>query len=111
MLFVKLSTFYLFYFALLGVMAPYMGLYFESRGLSLTEIGQLSAILMLTKVFAPNIWAEVADRIGHRLFIVRLGALLSLLSFTSFFFAEKFWQFAVIIFAYSFFLERNFSAV
>jgi len=103
MLFVKLSTFYLFYFALLGVMAPYMGLYFESRGLSLTEIGQLSAILMLTKVFAPNIWAEVADRIGHRLFIVRLGALLSLLSFTSFFFAEKFWQFAVIIFAYSFF--------
>jgi len=102
-MFVSLACFYFFYFALLGAMVPYLGLYFESQGLSLLEISQLTSILMLTKVLAPNIWGYVADRTGRRLYLVRWGSVLTALSFVGFFWASTFWSFAIIIVLYSFF--------
>jgi len=102
-MFVSLACFYFFYFALLGAMVPYLGLYFESQGLTLLEISQLTSILMLTKVLAPNIWGYVADRTGRRLYLVRWGSVLTALSFAGFFWASTFWSFAIIIVLYSFF--------
>jgi len=103
MLFTKLSSFYFFYFSLLGLLAPYLGLFLESRGFSLLEIAQLTSILMLTKVLAPNIWGAIADRTQKRLMLVRLGALVALISYIGFFFAETFWHYAVAIVVFSFF--------
>ena len=84
-------------------MAPYMGLYLESEGFSLLEISQLTSILMLTKVLAPNVWGALADRSQKRLRLVRIGSFLTLLAFVAFFFASGFWQFAVVIMLFSFF--------
>lgn len=84
-------------------MAPYMGLFLESEGFSLLEISQLTSILMLTKVLAPHLWGTLADRMQKRLWLVRTGALLTLLAFLAFFFAQGFWCYALIIMLFSFF--------
>lgn len=99
----KLSIFYFVYFALLGVMAPYLGLYLEGQGFDLFEIALLSSLLMLTKIIAPVLWGVLADRKQNRVVLVRLGAIMTMLFYLCFFFAEQFWQYAVIIVLFSFF--------
>ncbi len=103
MLQVKLSTFYFFYFALLGVTAPYLSLFLDYEGFSAVEVGQLTSLLMATKVVAPNIWGAVADRTQKRLALVRFGAFATLVAYTGLFVAEGFWQYAAMIILFSFF--------
>jgi PPP family 3-phenylpropionic acid transporter len=99
----RLSSFYFIYFALLGTMIPYWGLYLQSLGFSAKEIGQLVSILMFTKVIAPNIWGWVGDRTQNHLKIVRLGAFLTWFYFWGVFFSSQFWWIASVMIAYSFF--------
>ena len=77
----RLSSFYLFYFALLGATAPFLALYFHHLGFSSARIGELVAIPMLMRCVAPNLWGWLGDYTGQRLLIVRLGAVCTLLSF------------------------------
>ncbi len=67
----RLSAFYLFYFAGLGVFIPYWSLYLGEQGFSPRQTGELMAAIMVTKVFAPYLWGWLADRSGNRLAIVR----------------------------------------
>ncbi len=101
--YVRLSAFYFFYFALLGGMAPFWGLFLESRGFSALEIGQLMSCLMLTKLVAPNLWAWIADRTAQRLALMRWGCFLALVVFLGFGLRTDFWWFAGVMFLYSFF--------
>lgn len=77
----RLSGFYLFYFASVGALYPFWGLYLKDHGFSAVEIGQMMAVIMATKIVSPNIWGWIADHTGKRMAIVRLGTLLSVLSF------------------------------
>ena len=70
----RLSGFYFCYFALLGTWVPYWALYLKSLGFSSEEIGMLSALVMATKVVAPNLWGWLADTYGYRSRIIRYGA-------------------------------------
>ena len=99
----RLSAFYLFYFALLGVLVPYWGLYLRDVGFAAAQIGILMAIPQLTKIGAPNLWGWLADITGQRLRIIRLGNLMAALLFTGVFFAEGFWQMLMVLGAFSFF--------
>ena len=99
----RLSGFYLFYFASLGVIIPYWGLYLKSIGLSAKDIGIFMAIIMATKVISPNIWGYIADRTGKRIVIVRLGSFLAALSFCGIFFTQDYWQMILIMVFFSFF--------
>ena len=103
MIYWRLSGFYLFYFASLGALVPYWGLYLKSLDFSVTQIGQLIAILMATKIVAPNVWGWIADTTGHRMTIVRSASLLAALSFTGVFFGNGFWWLALVMIAFSFF--------
>jgi len=103
----RLSSFYFFYFALLGALVPYWGLFLQNRGFNAVEIGQLMAILMATKIIAPNIWGWLGDHLGHRMAIVRFASLVSLLVFSGMFFAEGFWAIAVVMMLYSFFWNAS----
>ena len=49
----RLSSFYLFYFALLGSTAPFLALYFDHLGFPPARIGELVAIPMLMRCIAP----------------------------------------------------------
>ncbi|MDH5444573.1 MAG: MFS transporter [Gammaproteobacteria bacterium] len=99
----RLSGFYFFYFASLGALIPYWGLYLDSLGFSATDIGSLMAIIMATKVISPNIWGWIADHTGKRMAIVRLGSLLAAMSFVGIFFTEHFWWLALVMLCFSFF--------
>ncbi len=84
-------------------MAPYLGLYLEEEGYSLFEIAQLLSLLMFTKMIAPIIWGSLADYYNKSVFLVRAGALMTLICYLGFFWAHSFWSIALVIVLYSFF--------
>jgi len=99
----RLSGFYLFYFAALGALVPYWGLYLKSLGYRPEQIGELFAILMATKMLAPYLWAWIADHTGRRMFIIRLVSLLALFAFAGIYRGGGFWWLALVMMAFSFF--------
>jgi PPP family 3-phenylpropionic acid transporter len=103
----RLSGFYLFYFASLGALVPYLSLYLKSLGFSVTEIGQLVAILMATKIVAPNIWGWIADHTGQRMVIVRMASLLAAISFAGVYLGSGYWWLVVVVTLFSFFWNAS----
>jgi MFS transporter, PPP family, 3-phenylpropionic acid transporter len=99
----KLSSFYWFYFATLGAIVPYLGLYLKDLGFSASQIGELIAIILATKIISPNMLGWLADRSGRRIHLIRLGALLSCLSFAGIFINNHYWWLFVVMFSFSFF--------
>jgi PPP family 3-phenylpropionic acid transporter len=99
-----LSSFYFFYFSVLGGFMPYWGLYLERQlGFTPALIGQLMAITVATRIVAPNFWGYVADHTGKRLQLVRLGALMLMLFWCGIFFVRGFWAVTFVLLGYSFF--------
>ena len=99
----RLSGFYFFYFSALGAMLPYWSLYLHDRGFTPVEIGELSALLVGTKIIAPNLWGWLADYTGKSLRIIRIASFFAALLFTGFLFAKNYFWFAWITVAFSFF--------
>ena len=99
----RLSGFYFFYFASLGALAPYWGLYLKSLGFTAAAIGSMMAIIMATKIISPNIWGWVADHTGKRMAIVRLGGLLSAIAFAGVFVSQDYWWLVGVMMVFSFF--------
>ena len=99
----RLSAAYFFYFASLGVFVPYWAPYLASLGYGSQAIGQLIAISMGTKIFAPYVWGWVADHTGHRTVLIRIASGLSALAFAGLWLSEGFVWLAMIMAAYSFF--------
>ncbi|WP_394388067.1 MFS transporter [Shewanella woodyi] len=98
-----ISACYFFFFAILGVMVPYLGVFFENRGFNPQEIGFLLAILMATRIVAPNIWAMVADKTGMRAQLVKWGAAAAAVSYLTFFYNGSFTYLAISLTIYTFF--------
>ena len=94
---------YFFFFAILGIIVPYLGIFFQSRGFNPQEIGLLIAIVMGTRIIAPNVWARVADKTGYRAELIKFGAAAAAVSYTSFFFDGSFLYFAISLSIYTFF--------
>nr|WP_232849737.1 MFS transporter [Bowmanella yangjiangensis] len=86
-----LALAYLLYFGQLGVLTPYLAMFLDGRGLNSVEIGQLLALITLTRILGPNLWANLADRSGKSLGILQIGAALALASFFVIFVADGFW--------------------
>ncbi|MBM3390793.1 MAG: MFS transporter [Betaproteobacteria bacterium] len=86
----RLSAYYFFYFAFIGAFSPYFTLYLQSLRFSAWDIGVLMSLMQVMRLLAPNLWGWLADRIGAKTPIVRGAALMSLLGFSCFFFAEGF---------------------
>ncbi len=98
----KLSGFYFFYFASLGVLVPYWSLYLKSLGFSSLAIGALVAILPATKLVAPYIWGWLADHTRRSMLIIRVSSLLALISFSLVFISQQLWwlTFAMLLFSF-----------
>lgn len=79
--FLRLSAYYFFHFGALGALMPYWGPYLRELGLSEARIGIVFAVLLGSKVIAPNVWGWLGDRIGRRMPLIRGGALASLAAF------------------------------
>ena len=76
----KLSNVYFFYFAVFGLFIPYAGLYYEYLGFNALQIGQLSALFVVTKVIAPNLLGWLSDKTGLQMTWVKWSAFLTFAS-------------------------------
>jgi len=101
--YLRLSGFYLFYFASLGAFLPYWGLYLKDRGFASAQIGELMAVVMAMKVVAPNLWGWLADHSGQRLPIVRVTAMAAATVFATITLDPGFWWLALSLAGFSFF--------
>ena len=100
----RLSAFYLFYFGSLGAFLPYLALYLHTLGFNAVAIGELNAILLATKIIAPNISGWIADHTGRHIALVRLSALLAALFFIPLLIVEQSYLWlALIMGVFSFF--------
>jgi len=99
----RLSAFYLFYFGSLGALMPYWSLYLKELGFDAQAIGELIAIILATKIIAPNIWGWIADHTGRHIALVRLSSLLSVLCFLGVFLGNSYLWLALVFTAFSFF--------
>ncbi len=66
----------------MGTFIPYWSLYLESLGLDAATIGALMALMMATRIVAPNLWGWLADRRGRRMGVIRAGACVAVACFT-----------------------------
>jgi PPP family 3-phenylpropionic acid transporter len=103
----RLSGFYFFYFAFVGAMAPYWGLYLRSLEFSALQIGVLMSLLNVMRMFAPNVWGHIADQTGRRVPIVRLGALVCLVIWIGAFLGTSFWWMFAVMSLISFFWSAS----
>lgn len=99
----SISTFYFFYFAALGGMLPYWGLFLKDKGFSSVEIGELIGVLAITKIISPNLWSWLSDRIGHEMPIIRWSSLLSFVVFLGVFYSQSYWAMMAVMLLFSFF--------
>ncbi|MFN2309984.1 MAG: MFS transporter [Gammaproteobacteria bacterium] len=99
----RLSGFYLAYFAVLGALVPYWGLYLQSIGFGAAQIGELVAILMATKLLAPYVWGAIADHTGRRVALIRLASLLAALVFAGVLVGSGYVWLALVMAGFSFF--------
>lgn len=103
----RLSSYYLFYFASLGALVPYWGLYLQDAGFEPLAIGVLMAILTGTKIVAPVVWGHIVDHTGRRMQVVRLGSILAVLGFATLYVTDGFWGMALTLLLFSFFWNAS----
>jgi PPP family 3-phenylpropionic acid transporter len=89
--FVRLSANYFWYFGILGLVVPFLSVFLDARGFTSLEIGEILAVITATKIVAPTLWAQLADKSGKQLTIVKIGALLSLFSFSLIIWTVSYW--------------------
>jgi len=102
-LFTQLSTSYFFYFSILGLVVPFVGVFLDGKGFSSTEIGEILAIVTASKIFGPSLWAVLADKTGQQLTIIRLGALLAAGFFSFLLWLNSYWSITFILAIFSLF--------
>ena len=99
----RLSSFYFFYFATLGGFLPYWSLYLEHIKFNALEIGELSALMVATKIIAPNLLGWIADHTGKSLRIIRIASFFAAIIFTGFLFKDNYLWVAMVTVGFSFF--------
>jgi PPP family 3-phenylpropionic acid transporter len=99
----RLSGFYFLFFLTIGAFMPYWSLYLKSIGMTAEDIGILSAIVVVTKIFSSFIWGWIVDHTGKRIHVIRYTSLLSMLSFSLVLFYQEFWSLFIILFIFSIF--------
>ena len=62
---VRVSFFYVAFFLLFGVQLPFFPVWLQSRGLDAGQIGLVSALPLLVRIFAVPVVTAAADRLGR----------------------------------------------
>lgn len=102
-LYLRLSAYYFFHYGALGALMPYWGPFLAAQGFSEEMIGVLFALLLGTKIVAPNVWGWLADRAGRRMPVIRLGAFAAFAFFLLLLFGTPLWLLIVVMLGYGFF--------
>jgi len=100
---IRLSVFYILYFALLGCIAPYWGLYLQHRSFSAEDIGLLMGGFGLVRVLAPNMWAALGPSFPSSVSMVRMAGIFTLICFSFIWLADSFLSVLLVMLGYGFF--------
>ena len=106
-LYSRLSTFYFFFFAALGVFVPYWPLYLKSLNFSAIEIGELMAIVMGSKILAPYLLGWLSDYLQKRLIIIQVSLLFTVAAFAAVLTYQSYWWFVVVMTVFGFFWNAS----
>ncbi len=99
----RLSSFYFFYFAVVGSLTPYWGVYLKSLGYSSKDVGVITAIIFITRMVAPNFWGWLADKTQQRLRIIRQGSAIACIFFAGVLVSQQYTWLLIVISCYTFF--------
>ena len=106
-LYQRLSIFYFFFFAALGVFVPYWPLYLKSLNFSAIEIGELMAIVMGSKILAPYLLGWLSDYLQKRLIIIQVSLLFTVAAFAAVLTYQSYWWFVVVMTVFGFFWNAS----
>ncbi len=99
----RLSSFYFFYFCVVGALIPFWPVYLHHLGYSSSEVGIISAIILATRIVAPNFWGFLADKTRARLSIIKIGSLLAVIFFSLVLIRQDYYWLLLSIICYTFF--------
>lgn len=91
------ALFFFAYYGYIGILSPYVSLFFAGKGIPAAQIGVLMSLTQVMRIFGPNLWGWIADRSQKRVFVLRLTALATLASFAAMLFGRSFGEFFVIM--------------
>ena len=103
----RIAGFYFFYYAFVGLFAPYWSLYLKSIHFDAIEIAILIAVQPVMRMMAPTLWGWLADRTGKRLLVVQIAATLSALSYLGVFATTSFWGMFLVLALMGFFWSAS----
>ncbi|CAH1078446.1 MFS transporter [Candidatus Nitrotoga sp. 1052] len=103
----RIAGFYFFYFAFVGMFAPYWSLYLQSIHFNAMQIAVLMSVQPVMRMLSPTLWGWLADHTGKRLLVVQLAALCSVLSYLGVFFTTEFAGLLLVMMAMSFFWSAS----
>lgn len=103
----RIAGFYFFYYAFIGMFAPYWSLYLQSINFSAVEIAILMSVQPVMRMLAPNLWGWLADHTGKRLLVVQIAALLSAVFYLGVFMTTSFWGMFLVLGLMSFFWSAS----
>ena len=103
----RIAGFYFFYYAFIGMFAPYWSLYLKSIHFDAVEISILLSVQPVMRMLAPNLWGWLADHTGKRLLVIKLAATLSAVCYLGVFFTTSFWGMLLVLCLMSFFWSAS----
>lgn len=103
----RIAGFYFFYYAFIGLFAPYWSLYLQSINFSAVEIAILMSVQPVMRMLAPNLWGWLADHTGKRLLVVQIAASLSAVFYLGVFMTTSFWGMFLVLGLMSFFWSAS----
>ncbi len=103
----RIAGFYFFYYAFIGMFAPYWSLYLQSIHFDAIEISILLSIQPVMRMLAPGIWGWLADHTGKRLLVVQVAAALSAMFYLGVFATTSFWGLFIVLALMAFFWSAS----
>lgn len=96
------AIFFFFYYAYLGIVSPFLSLYFDDLGFTAIQISLLMSMLQITRILGPMFWGWLSDLRQERIGIMRITALVSLVVYLGIFYFQTFtalmiWMFVLNI--------------
>jgi PPP family 3-phenylpropionic acid transporter len=85
------------YFAHIGFFNPYLPLWLKSLGLPITVISLLASVQSFTRVFAPYAWGALSDHTGERVKLLRISAVIALVSSAGLWWVHDPWWIALVL--------------
>jgi len=103
----RIAGFYFFYYAFVGLFAPYWSLYLKSIHFDAIEIAILMSIQPVMRMIAPNLWGWLADHSGKRQMVVQIAATLSAACYLGVFATTSFWGMFLVLALMGFFWSAS----